>query len=166
MPLDAAGKILDPLTKMGITPIPEDVVTKHKADYEEWFSIHYQYVSVVNRNSIGWMTIYYDAEGNITSDLIIQMGLPMIVGLTLRQWLQFPIDGLGNHMDRVETPGDIIDLAERVQEELVKGRIETTFELDYFEKDPVLYVVYSLDGRKHRDCLAIWDQGVILAIAA
>jgi hypothetical protein len=112
------------------------------------------------------MTIYYDAEGNITSDLIIQMGLPMIVGLTLRQWLQFPIDGLGNHMDRVETPGDIIDLAERVQEELVKGRIETTFELDYFEKDPVLYVVYSLDGRKHRDCLAIWDQGVILAIAA
>jgi len=158
MPLDAAGRessvVLDPLVKLGITPIPEDVVARHKAEYTEAF-----FCANPSRRGLSrmfrWETIYWHASDRvITSDLCPTGYHGYERHETLKTWLAKPIYGLGNTDDHSGAPSEIVELAERVHREIP----DTTFQLDYFERDPVLYAVYPFDGGKRKACLGIWDK--------
>ena len=68
---------------------------------------------------------------------------------------------MGFSDDYSAAPSEIVNLAGRVDRE-VQG---ATFELDYFDTDPVLNVVYPFDGKRHKACLGIWDHAKVIAIA-
>lgn len=61
----------------------------------------------------------------------------------------------------VQVPEAVVDLAHRVERE-VEG---AEFSVDYFYRDPVLHISYRWRGEMRKAYLAIWDNGVVQAIA-
>jgi hypothetical protein len=60
-------------------------------------------------------------------------------------------------------PAEVIELARSVRQNLP----EAEFQMEYFYTDPILNVTYNdAAGVKHRDCLAIWDKGEVIALAS
>jgi hypothetical protein len=147
MPFDAREfpiETIDPLERMGITPVPEQFVRRYKAAYKKAF------IARCNLRNVQWRTI------RLTPIHLDESGK------RLRRFLVDPIHG-GRSIsdDRSAAPPELIDLALKVNAEVERAE----FSLDYFYTDPVLYVSYRFAGRLRKACLGIWDHGVIQAIA-
>jgi hypothetical protein len=65
--------------------------------------------------------------------------------------------------DRSAAPQPIIDVAN-----VVHNRVkDATFSVEYLYDDPILNVAYhDASGQIHNDCLGIWDNGNVIAVAA
>ena len=130
--------------EIGLVPVPKSVAEKHKADFERkfrrwhWFGI--------NRSAIDGGARW----ANITLEGVSD---------DLEYWLKHPPIGMTN--DRSGAPQALIDLALKVRATL----INPVFEIEYFYTDPILNVIYEDGFDVRKDCLGIWDNGKIIAIA-
>jgi hypothetical protein len=132
-------KIKNTLAALGLQPVPREQAEQHKAD----MLAGYAATSENQRKQVRYGTVYWQTAkiNNLAS-------------------LARPPDY--SSVDRRGAPSEVIDLAKTVQ----RGLQNAQFQLEYFYTDPILNVIYmDATGVKHRDCLAIWDKGKVLAIA-
>lgn len=143
MPFDSSGtqlldykltNIADPFERLGIVPVRDDFVARHKKDYgAEWRLMH--------PNQFGrWQTTTYKPQRIEKS-----LGRP----ITLREFLANPTRNAAFSSDHSGAPKALVALALKVEQEAP----DAVFSVDYFYDDPVLNV--KIDGKKA--CLGIWD---------
>lgn len=145
MPFDAMVKKPDVVTqspmeaklaKIGITPVPPQVMHAHQQRVKDEFLRNHPY----RRSDIDWVMLNFR---------------PMSCR-ELRQKLTTPLPVMTN--DLSAAPSQLVKLAERVTREVK----EAAFSVSYFYTDPILLV---RDDQSIPACLGIWDHGVLIAIA-
>jgi hypothetical protein len=135
------------LASLGITPVPRDIAENHKktmlSDYASWG--HEEALKVSN-GTAHWRTIY------LSRTPIAKLQSSINVTLSSRYTT-----------DQTRVPDGIASLARQVGNSIENAE----FSVEYFDVDPILNVCYTDNlGRRHFDCLGIWDQGKIVAIAS
>lgn len=147
MPFDSLGvgaevmSEIDPLSRMGVTPIPQDVVSAYKREYTaKWKRAH----SELAGYPVKWTTNRRGKRRNVAT------------------FLANPTANSFFADDRSGTPEPLVALALRVSEE-VPG---SDFEVDHFWDDPVLQVTYDFCGKRVKACLGIWERDQIKMIAS
>ncbi len=126
MPFDDTTR-KETLTEMGITPIPADVVTRHKRKIEA------PHRRKLHGWAYQWQTVSIPATA-LRSNLI-RLPVPVMDG-----------------KDLSGAPEKIIKLAETIAE-----RVENPeFQVHYYADDPILTVDYGPNFNRQRATLAIW----------
>lgn len=153
MPLDNAGTVtFDPLQVMGITAIDQKAVAAYKKAYRLAQPPGHRWQSLKKSKAA--------PLGKFLRDPFRDQGR-LLLGLDTHgpawNYRAFGKPGVKN-----PAPEALIALAERVHAEIP----EAQFVVDYLGYDPILQVVYHVDGKRQKACLGIWDSGVLKAIAA
>lgn len=159
MPLDNTGIIidpptissLDPLTRMGVTPVPDDFVRDYKTQYREnWLRENdygagkpgpFEWRTRTHQDWIQFMSPYHRKASDRSLENFLNSSF----------WMEDP----------TKAPKKLVNLAIRVQQTIP----DAAFSVDYFYTDPVLNVCYSVGEISRTACLGIWDHGVLKAIA-
>lgn len=138
---DRNSALLDPLARMGITPIPRRYVQHYKKKYHQRF------------------------KENYPSQIYAQWRSQRVTLYPKRNLLFW---GKSNTADLIsQPPQQLLDLAFRVKQEIPTA----IFGVDYFYTDPVLSVTYNanigtlLGSRQRLAYLGVWDGDVLNAIA-
>jgi hypothetical protein len=132
---------IDPLERLGITPVPPEFVDFYKKDYRKRFMASKW---PKGPGPFKWRTFDIDCRD--------RMGLAWHLENEPR-WFTSNDDSVA--------PSAVVDLATRVSRAVPGAR----FSLDYFYTDPILHVTYDAGGQTRSACLGIWDRGEIVAIA-
>ena len=155
MPLDDTSRTTEPeiapidntLASLGLTPVSREVVERHKRHMTREYALKgrseaYRVASGLAR----WKTISFEMIPSNDLAKAIHTGLS-------RVWTE----------DHSRVPDAIVKVARRVD----RGIENAEFSVQYFDVDPILDVCYTdRSGHRHLDCLGIWDQGKIIAIAS
>jgi hypothetical protein len=137
---------IDPLTKLGITPVPANHVQKHvtrqsfkMARIDGYLRAHRQWYQMpVHRPDVF-------LEPGATTEF-------------LKSIMNYGIPG-GSH----EIPGKLVQIAKAVHQDF---ETQHAFEVMYSYHDPLLFVTYNHDGKHHRECLGIWlPYAKVIALA-
>ncbi len=153
MPFDSLGvsaevmPAIDPLERMGITPVPVSDVAAYKAAFRNAY-IKKHCSHFPQRPDIRWMVA---TRGRRT--------LKRFLADPMRRSLVTSV--YPPSTDNSGAPSDIASLAERVEAEVP----EATFTVEYLAYDPILWVTYPFNGAPVTVCLGIWDAGKIKMIA-
>jgi hypothetical protein len=147
MPLDSTGTALlldqsDSLKRIGIEPVPKAIVIAYKTQFRaNWLRQHPMW----NLGRCRWATVKQPKRHKLAT------------------FLNNPTALRNYSDDHTAAPQKLVVLAHRVLAEMPAAE----FSVDYFDKDPILYVSYKNDGEgtKRRACLGIWDKGEIKHIA-
>lgn len=147
MPLDGDVRTFvttDPLEALGIVPVPRDFVRAYRKDYLTAFLRKHNPTV-----SCSWDKISYDEwKGRHRKNA------------TLADFLANPTSARFAS-DKSHAPAELVRLAHHVQKYMPNAE----FLVEYFDIDPILQVVYDLDGEYQIACLGIWDKGRITRIA-
>lgn len=143
------------LAAVGITPVPRHLADRHKKKVMELYR-----------------------RESLSKDRLVQAGIARWATLPLmmtdrgtqlyprsftpiRRRLGEPV-AIRMTPDRSIAPSAIIQVARKVHQQIEKP----AFSVEYFYDDPILNVTYyDTVGKKHHDCLGIWDDGKVIAIA-
>jgi hypothetical protein len=145
MPFDSLVRdtVIDPLTRLGITPIPQETVSAYKKAYkQEWLRTHPGFRGI---DTVRWRTARRKSRAMAS----------------VASFLINPLEKSWNADDRTGAPKELIDLAEVVRSEIP----DADFSVEFFSTDPILQVEYACDGQRVKACLGIWEAGKIKMIA-
>lgn len=145
--------VVNPLTQLGISPVPRCVAEHHKAKvlaaYRERGPLA---IDLLDTGRVGWTErriFNHDSVGRRRTD---------------RKYFRSQLErSAGRYtLDVSYPPKPLIALAMTVHRALPNA----VFSVEYFDTDPILNVSYTdpLDV-DHRDCLGIWNEGEVVAIA-
>lgn len=138
------------LKSIGLVPVPSRVVQRHKATVLELFQAQSSLNrSLVRQGLAKWKRrlVMRSADGSVTNQTIKR-------ALTL-DTVMTP--------DPTAPPDAIVDIVKTVHQQIEKSE----FTIEYFYDDPIVNVEYTdATGKFHRDCLGIWDNGKVIAIAS
>ncbi len=131
---------LDPLLRLGITPIPQDTVAAYKRAYR---------TAELCRTGLSIYTVRWATRRQGKCDLASFLSNPL------------PDARVMFAEDRSAVPSALADLARTVHVAIP----EAEFSVDFLSLDPVLNVQYNFDGKRVKACLGIWENGKIKMIA-
>ena len=141
------------LAAIGISPVPREVAENHKTKVIQQFRAEGQESAhLVNSGLALWLTrqLAIDDDGNVFHEPDFR---------AIRRQLT---PGWPWTSTRRGAPAEIVQVAETVHH----GIEQAKFSLEFFYTDPILNVTYTdTNNRVHHDCLGIWDQGKVVAIA-
>ncbi len=143
MPFDSLVRdtVIDPLTRLGITPIPQETVKAYKKAYRAHLlatsDLYRHYADLIR-----WRTTRRGKR-------------------SVAAFLATPMATVMSGLDRSKMPDELHDLAHKVHTEIPEGE----FTVDYLSGDPILQVTYDFDGQRVKACLGIWEAGEIKMIA-
>lgn len=132
----APNPVQNTLAAIGLHPVPREEAERYKKQV---------LVQFTSQNERRKMMVEYG------------MAAWRTIALAHPKYIDHCVDGAPS------VPVEITDLAKSVRRE-IKG---ATFQVEYFDRDPILNVDYvDAAGHRHHDCLAIWDNGHVVAIAS
>jgi len=141
------------LSAIGITPVSRKIAEDHKIKVVKAFRAENTQAShFVDIKSARWLTrrLSVDVDDNFVYEPDFQ---------AIRRQLT---PGCPWTSDKSGAPAEIVRVAEIVHQEIEQAK----FSVEFFYTDPILNVTYTdTNGDVHHDCLGIWDQGKVVAIA-
>jgi hypothetical protein len=143
MPFDSLVRdtVVDPLVRLGITPIPQETVTTYKREYRARL-IQSNHQFFANRDLVRWKTAKRGQR-------------------SVAAFLNGPLAKIWSGPDDSPMPADLNHLAHQVRAEIP----EAEFTVDYLSGDPILQVSYDFDGQRVKACLGIWEHAKTKMIA-
>lgn len=161
-----APEIVRPLTvldKLGLIPVPADVLEHHKqtvsADFYRERRIH-----PTDHDRYRWFE-FYQADSRMISPNTRSLDCGPTSSLYKNDVLA-AVRGMGHlGIGTRVVPRPVFAIADAVTHRANKLGIETEHVAGVFYIDPYLSVVYKEDDEVKRACLAIWDGPRILHIA-
>lgn len=147
MPFDSLVRdtVVDPLVRLGITPIPQETVKAYKKAYR----IKAYRIAALKR------TRHYPEDFRWATRRQGKCGLESFLNHPL------PYDKASFADDRTPVPDALAGLARTVRAVVP----DAEFTVDFLSADPVLNVKYDFNGQRVKACLGIWEAGEILMIA-
>jgi hypothetical protein len=157
MPFDAMTETKKQATleRIGLMPVPHELVTAHKRDVEKaWDKYTKKYPKLAWRPT-NWQTLsfyHFGSDGcGPGRGWRMDEALPAI-----NQWLRHCLSSGSGPIFRAGpgVPDAVADLASQVHDRLDQEAIPHDMRLEVFNTDPILSLVLEPGPRR---CLAIWD---------
>lgn len=159
---DVEPAIVRPLTvldKIGLIPVPPEVLARHKAEVDAEF---YRKHKIPRSDMYRWFE-YFQANSRMLSSQHMESGptSPLYSNDVLAAVRGLGCQGIGARV----IPERVYAIADAATRRANKLGIATERVAGVFYIDPYVSLVYEEDGEVKRACLAIWDGERVLHIA-